>query len=68
MQVSVNGVINTTLFLEKAKIIVDKRKVIFSNGEYKNIIIDLQNVDKIKIINKWHIIIKYKEIVIDIQQ
>ena len=40
----------------------------FSNGEYKNIIIDLQNVSKIKIINKWHILIKYKEIEIDIQQ
>ena len=68
MQVSVNGVINTTLFLENAKIIIDKRKIVFSNGEYKNIIIDLQNVSKIKIINKWHIIINYKEIVIDIQQ
>ena len=68
IQISVNGIINTTLFLEKAKIIVDKRKLIFSNGEYKNIIIDLQNVDKIKIINKWHILIKCKEIEIDIQQ
>lgn len=68
IQISVNGIINTTLFLEKAKIIVDKRKLIFSNGEYKNIIIDLQNVDKIKIINKWHILINYKEIEIDIQQ
>ena len=68
MQVSVNGVINTTLFLEDVKIIIDKRKIVFSNGEYKNIIIDLQNVNKIKIINKWHILIKYKEIEIDIQQ
>lgn len=68
MQVSVNGVINTTLFLENAKIIIDKRKIVFSNGEYKNIIIDLQNVNKIKIINKWHILINYKEIEIDIQQ
>lgn len=68
MQVSVNGVINTTLFLENAKIIIDKRKIVFSNGEYKNIIIDLQNVSKIKIINKWHILINYKEIEIDIQQ
>ena len=68
IQIAINGIINTTLFLEKAKIIVDKRKLIFSNGEYKNIIIDLQNVSKIKIINKWHILIKYKEIEIDIQQ
>lgn len=68
IQISVNGIINTTLFLENAKIIIDRRKLIFSNGEYKNIIIDLQNVSKIKIINKWHVIIKYKEIVIDIQQ
>ena len=67
-QIAINGIINTTLFLEKAKIIVDKRKLIFSNGEYKNIIIDLQNVSKIKIINKWHILIKCKEIEIDIQQ
>lgn len=67
-QIEINGIINTTLFLEKAKIIIDKRKIVFSNGEYKNIIIDLQNVSKIKIINKWHILIKYKEIEIDIQQ
>ena len=64
----ISGVINTTLFLEKAKIIIDRRKLIFSNGEYKNIIVDLQNVSKIKIINKWHILINYKEIEIDIQQ
>lgn len=68
IQISISGIINTTLFLEKAKIIIDKRKIVFSNGEYKNIIIDLQNVSKIKIINKWHILIKYKEIEIDIQQ
>ncbi len=67
-QIETNGIINTTLFLEKAKITIDKRKIMFSNGEYKNIIIDLQNVSKIKIINKWHILIKYKEIEIDIQQ
>lgn len=67
-QIETNGIINTTLFLEKAKITIDKRKIMFSNGEYKNIIIDLQNVSKIKIINKWHILIKCKEIEIDIQQ
>lgn len=68
IQISVNGIINTTLFFENVKIIIDKRKIMFSNGDYKNIIIDLQNVSKIKIINKWHIIINYKEIEIDIQQ
>lgn len=68
MQIAINGIINTTLFLENAKIIIDKRKIMFSNGEYQNIIIDLQNAGKIKIINKWHILIKYKEIEIDIQQ
>lgn len=68
IQIAINGKINTTLFLENAKIIIDKRKIVFSNGEYKNIIIDLQNVSKIKIINKWHILINYKEIEIDIQQ
>lgn len=68
IQIAINGIINTTLFLENAKIIIDKRKIMFSNGEYQNIIIDLQNAGKIKIINKWHIIINYKEIVIDIQQ
>ena len=68
IQILINGVINTTLFLEDVKIIIDKKKIVFSNGEYKNIIIDLQNVSKIKIINKWHILIGYKEIEIDIQQ
>ena len=51
IQILINGVINTTLFLEDVKIIIDKKKIVFSNGEYKNIIIDLQNVSKIKIIN-----------------
>lgn len=68
IQIAINGIINTTLFLENAKIIIDRRKLIFSNGEYQNIIIDLQNTGKIKIINKWHILIKCKEIEIDIQQ
>ena len=68
IQIAINGIINTTLFLENAKIIIDKRKIMFSNGEYQNIIIDLQNAGKIKIINKWHILIKYKEIEIEIQQ
>ena len=68
IQIAINGIINTTLFLENAKIIIDKRKIMFSNGDYKNIIVNLQNVSKIKIINKWHILIKCKEIEIDIQQ
>jgi hypothetical protein len=68
IQIAINGIINTTLFLENAKIIIDKRKIMFSNGDYKNIIVNLQNVSKIKIINKWHILIKYKEVEIDIQQ
>lgn len=68
IQIAINGIINTTLFLENAKIIIDKRKIMFSNGDYKNIIVNLQNVSKIKIINKWHILINYKEIEIDIQQ
>ena len=41
IQIEISGVINTTLFLEKAKIIIDRRKLIFSNGEYKNIIVCL---------------------------
>ena len=68
IQIAINGIINTTLFLENAKIIIDKRKIMFSNGDYKNIIVNIQNVSKIKIINKWHILIKYKEVEIDIQQ
>ena len=52
IQIAINGIINTTLFLENAKIIIDERKIMFSNGDYKNIIVNLQNVSKIKRINK----------------
>ena len=39
-----------------------------SDGENENIIIHLQDIEKIKILNVWHIILKSKNIEVDIQQ
>ena len=67
-QIKITGIINTTLFVENTNILIDKRKIIFSNKEYKNIIIELQDITKIDILNKWHLIFKNKFLTIDIQQ
>lgn len=67
-QIKITGVISTTLFLESTKILIDNRKIMVSNGENQNIIIDMENINKIDILNKWHIILKYKNVVVDIQQ
>lgn len=67
-QIKVTGVISTTLFLENTKILIDYKKIMLSNGENQNIIIDMENINKIDILNKWHIILKYKNVVVDIQQ
>lgn len=67
-QIKVTGVITTILFLESTKILIDNKKIALSDGNDKNIIIDLQNIEKIKILNVWHIILKSKNIEVDIQQ
>lgn len=68
IQIKITGVISTTLFLENTKILIDNKKIMLSDGNDKNIIIDLQNIEKIKILNVWHIILKSKNIEVDIQQ
>lgn len=68
IQIKINGIISTTLFLESTKILIDNKKIMLSNGENQNIIIDMENINKIDILNKWHIILKYKNVVVDIQQ
>lgn len=67
-QIKITGVISTTLFLENTKILIDNKKIMLSNGENQNVIIDLQDINKIEILNKWHIILKSKNINVDIQQ
>lgn len=67
-QIKLHGVINTTLFFENTKVLIDKRKIILSDGEHKNFIVDLEDIEKIQIINVWHIILKYKNLEVDIQQ
>lgn len=67
-QIKITGVISTTLFLENTKILIDNKKIMVSDGNDKNIIIDLQDIEKIKILNVWHIILKGKNIEVDIQQ
>lgn len=68
IQIKINGIISTTLFLENTKILIDCKKIVLSNGENENVIIDMENINKIDILNKWHIILKYKNVVVDIQQ
>ena len=67
-QIKINGIITTTLFLESTKILIDNKKIMLSDGENENIIIHLQDIEKIKILNVWHIILKSKNIEVDIQQ
>lgn len=65
--IRISGVIDTTLCIEKAKLLVDKRKITLSDGENKNFIIDLDFIDKVKIINVWHILLLGKNVQIDMQ-
>lgn len=68
IQIKITGVISTTLFLESTKILIDNKKIMLSDGENENIIIDMDSIEKIKILNVWHIILKSKNIEVDIQQ
>ena len=67
-QVIMQGVVNTTFFFKDVRVFIDKRKLIFSDNEYVNFIIDLDFIEKIKILNNWHIKFFYKDLMIDIQQ
>ncbi len=66
--ITVTGIINTKIVLNNTKILIDNKKIMLSDGENQNIIIDLQDINKIEILNKWHIILKSKNINVDIQQ
>lgn len=66
--ITITGIINTKIILNNAKILIDNKKIMLSDGENQNIIIDLQDIEKIKILNVWHFILKYKNIDVDIQQ
>lgn len=68
VKIIINGIISTDLFLENVKILIDNKKIMLSNGNNQNIIIDLQDITKIEIINKWHIIFKNQFLTVDIQQ
>ena len=65
--IRISGVIDTNLCIEKAKLLVDKRKITLSDGENKNFIIDLDFIDKVKIVNEWHILLLGKNVQIDMQ-
>lgn len=67
-KIIINGAINTDLYIENTKILIDNKKIMLSNGDNQNIIIDLQDINKIEIINKWHMILKNRFLTIDIQQ
>ena len=62
------GAITTRVILDKVKIIIDNQKIMLSDGNNENVIIDLNYVEKIKILNNWHINLKFKEFEISIQQ
>ncbi len=66
--ITIKGIINTTLILNNTKILIDNKKIMLSDGNKQNIIIDLEDIEKIKIINIWHMILKYKNLEVDIQQ
>lgn len=66
--INIIGIISSTIILQNTKIVLDKKKIFFSNGEYQNFIISVDYIQKIKIVNIWHIILKFKDFEIDIQQ
>ena len=68
VKVILSGTINMDLYIENTRILMDNKKIILSNGDNQNIIIDLQDIIKIEILNKWHIIFRSKFLTIDIQQ
>lgn len=66
--INIRGIISSTIILQNTKIALDKKKIFFSNGEYQNFMISVDYIQKIKIVNIWHIILKFKDVEIDIQQ
>lgn len=66
--INIRGIISSTIILQNTKIALDNKKIFLSNGEYQNFIISMDYIRKIKIINIWHIILKFKDFEIDIQQ
>lgn len=66
--INIIGIISSTIILQNTKIALDKKKIFLSNGEYQNFIISMDYIQKIKIVNIWHIILKFKDFEIDIQQ
>ena len=66
--INIRGIISSTIILQNTKIALDKKKIFFSNGEYQNFMISVDYIQKIKIVNIWHIILKFKDFEIDIQQ
>ncbi len=66
--INITGIISSTIILENTKIALDKKKIFLSNREYQNFIISVDYIQKIKIINVWHFILKFKDFEIDIQQ
>lgn len=68
VQIIMQGVVNTTFFFKDVRVLIDRRKLIFSDNEDINFIIDFNYIEKIKIINEFHIRFFYKDLMIDIQQ
>ena len=66
--INIRGIISSTIILQNTKIALDNKKIFLSNGEYQNFIINMDYIQKIKIVNIWHIILKFKDFEIDIQQ
>lgn len=66
--INIIGIISSTIILQNTKIALDKKKIFLSNGEYQNFIISVDYIQKIKIVNIWHVILKFKDFEIDIQQ
>ena len=68
IHINITGIISSTIILENTKIALDNKKIFLSNREYQNFIINMDYIQKIKIVNIWHIILKFKDFEIDIQQ
>lgn len=68
IHIILTGMVNMRIILDYAKILIDNNKIVFSDGSNQNIIIDINYIEKIKILSNWNIILTYKNLEINIQQ
>lgn len=66
--ITLNEAVETSIYIENAKILIDNKKICLSDGNDRNFIINFNYIEKIKIVNKLCIILQLRDITIQIEQ